>query len=158
MRAAGKKTSVNSKCPRKLWPFRAATRAGQNAISTQTAIARIVQIHHPFAATTIYVNSLSWYEELPAGSARSGAAEDDGSSLAGHRDAKPFLRRDQVVGVLGVLPEVDPRPVDRAGEDAPLAGVVVAHGGGSVHSNVASLVPREDQGQGCLKASRARLV
>jgi len=29
----------------KLWPFRAATRAGQNAIAIQTTIARIVQSH-----------------------------------------------------------------------------------------------------------------
>src|SRR3954454_7890778 len=33
---------------------------------------------------------------------------------ARHRDAEPFLRRDQVVGVLRVLAEIDLHPVDGA--------------------------------------------
>src|SRR5213596_4184265 len=36
--------------------------------------------------------------------------------LPRHRDAQALLRADQVVGVLGVLPEVDLHPVHRAGE------------------------------------------
>src|SRR5262249_30626147 len=47
--------------------------------------------------------------------------------LARHRDPQPLLRGDQVVGVLGVLAEVDLDPVDRAREPAGRARVVVAH-------------------------------
>ena len=35
MRAAGKKTKLKMKYPMKLWPFRLAIRAGQNAIAIQ---------------------------------------------------------------------------------------------------------------------------
>jgi hypothetical protein len=50
-RAAGKKIRLNMKYPMKLWPFRAATLAGQNAIAIQTMRARIDQSHHPLAAS-----------------------------------------------------------------------------------------------------------
>jgi hypothetical protein len=36
MIAAGKKNRLKIKYPMKLWPFRPATRAGQNAIAIQT--------------------------------------------------------------------------------------------------------------------------
>jgi hypothetical protein len=41
IRAAGKNTRLNRKKPIKLWPFRAATLAGQNAMATQMMVARI---------------------------------------------------------------------------------------------------------------------
>ena len=42
--------------------------------------------------------------------------------------AEPFLRGDEVVGVLGVVSEVDLYPVHSAGENAAVAAVVVADG------------------------------
>src|SRR4029079_15593548 len=65
-------------------------------------------------------------------------------SLARDRNLEALLRRDQVVGILGVLAEVDLRPVDGAGEDAALGVVVVADGRRSVASDVGGLVARED--------------
>jgi len=41
--------------------------------------------------------------------------------LARHDDAEPFLGGDEVVGVIGVLAEVDLHPGDSAGEDAAFA-------------------------------------
>src|ERR1700675_3695955 len=87
-----------------------------------------------------------------AGEGRSGAVtvpadfSPDGAFSLGcpllprHRDAQALLGGDQVVGVLGVLAEVDLDPVDRAGEDAALAVVVVADGGCGVASDVGGLV------------------
>ena len=51
MRAAGKNTKLKMKKRKKLWPFRAATLAGQNAIAIQMTRARIDQSHHPLAAS-----------------------------------------------------------------------------------------------------------
>ena len=48
--------------------------------------------------------------------------------LARHDDAEPFLGGDEVVGVIGVLAEVDLYPVDSAGKAAAFAVVVVADG------------------------------
>ena len=48
------------------------------------------------------------------------------SLLAGHGDAESLLGGDEVVGVSGVLAEIDLHPVDRAGEHAALTVVVVA--------------------------------
>src|SRR4029450_8840998 len=62
------------------------------------------------------------------------------SLLARHRDAQALFGRDQVVGVLSVLAEVDLHPVDRAGEDAALALVIVADRGGGIASDVRGLV------------------
>jgi hypothetical protein len=43
MIAAGKKNRLKMKYPMKLWPFRPATRAGQNAITIQTIATKIHQ-------------------------------------------------------------------------------------------------------------------
>ncbi len=51
MRAAGKNTKLKMKKRKKLWPFRAATLAGQNAMAIQMTRARIDQSHHPLAAS-----------------------------------------------------------------------------------------------------------
>src|SRR5512133_654069 len=48
--------------------------------------------------------------------------------LPRHGDAQALLGRDQVVGVLGVLPKIDLHPVDLSREDAAFALVVVADG------------------------------
>src|SRR4029450_734495 len=80
------------------------------------------------------------------------------SLLACHRDAQALLGRDQVVGVLGVLAEVDLHPVDGAGEDAALAVVVVADGGTGVGSGAGALAPREAQRHGSLDAAFTHLV
>src|SRR5215210_6749942 len=69
--------------------------------------------------------------------------------LAGHRDAESLLGCDEVVGVLCVLAEVDLHPVDRAGEDAALALVVIADRGRGVSSDVGGLVCGEEQRHGC---------
>src|SRR5207244_13159025 len=48
MIAAGKKNRLKMKYPMKLWPLRPATRAGQNAITTQT---KAHKIHHKTGMT-----------------------------------------------------------------------------------------------------------
>src|SRR5437763_9237171 len=80
------------------------------------------------------------------------------SLLSRHRDAQALLGRDQVVGVFCVLADIDLRPVDRAGEDAALAVVVIADRGRGVSSDVGGLVRREDQWHGCLDATLTGLV
>src|SRR4051794_17311063 len=80
------------------------------------------------------------------------------SLLTRHRDAQAFLGGDQVVGVLCVLAEIDLHPVDRAGEDAALAVVVVADRGCGVSSDVGGLVRGEDQRHGCLDAALTSLA
>ena len=56
MIAAGKKNRLKMKYPTKLWPFRPATRAGQNAIAIQTTASTIHQMfdmtYSPKSATT----------------------------------------------------------------------------------------------------------
>jgi hypothetical protein len=44
MSAAGKKNRLKMKYPMKLWPFRPATRTGQNAIAIQMTANRIHQM------------------------------------------------------------------------------------------------------------------
>src|SRR6476661_9563590 len=78
--------------------------------------------------------------------------------LARHRDAQALLGCDQVVGVFCVLAEIDLHPVDRAGEDAALAFVVVADRGRGVSSDVGGLVRGEDQRHGCLDAAFTGLL
>src|SRR6186713_2379979 len=80
------------------------------------------------------------------------------SLLAGHCDPESLLGCDEVVGVLCVLPEVDLHPVDRAGEDAALAVVVIADRGSGVPSDVGGLVCGEDQRHGCVDAAFTGLV
>src|SRR3954468_1840112 len=80
------------------------------------------------------------------------------SLLARHRDAQALLGHDQVVGVFCVLAEIDLHPVDRAGEDAALAVVVVADRGRGVSSDVRGLVRGEDQRHGRIDASLTGLV
>jgi hypothetical protein len=48
---------LKRKYRKKLWPFRAATRAGQNAMAIQTTMKRIDQSQTPFAARSIIVVS-----------------------------------------------------------------------------------------------------
>src|SRR6185312_6160445 len=124
-----------------LWPFRAATRAGQNAIAIQTRIARVVQIQTPFDARTISFTSGcgAW------------------GSLPRHRDAQALVGRDQVVGVLGVFAEVDLNPFDAAVEGVVARPVVVAHRRRVVRADVGRLVAGEDHGHGSLDAAFARL-
>src|SRR3954451_9018239 len=61
-------------------------------------------------------------------------------SLSGHCDPESLIGRDQVVGVVRVFAEVDLDPVDRAGEDAAFALVVVADRGRGVLSDVGGLI------------------
>jgi hypothetical protein len=62
MRAAGKKNRLKMKYPMKLWPFRPATRAGQNAIAIQMRTIKIVQRkikkHAPLSVRRERSNSL----------------------------------------------------------------------------------------------------
>ncbi len=64
--------------------------------------------------------------------------------LPRHRDAEAFVGVDVVVGVLGVLAQVDLHPVDRAAEPAGVSGVVGADRGAGLPSDVRGLVGGED--------------
>src|SRR3954447_3071083 len=78
--------------------------------------------------------------------------------LAAHCDAQAFLGRDEVIGVVCVVAEVDLHPVDRTGEDAAFACVVVAHRGSAISSDICGLICGEDQRHGCLDAAFTGLV
>ena len=64
--------------------------------------------------------------------------------LACHREAQAFLRRDEVVGVLGIGPEVDLDPADGARECAVGEAVVVADRCAPVGADVGRLVCGEE--------------
>ena len=60
--------------------------------------------------------------------------------LACHRDAEAFVGVDVVVGILGVLAQIDSHPVDLAVEPAGVGGVVGADGGARFIADVRRLV------------------
>src|SRR6266566_9837575 len=66
MIAAGKKNRLKTKYPMKLWPFRPATRAGQNAIAIQMTANKIHQ-RADIAASSLSVHTERSYL-LPDGS------------------------------------------------------------------------------------------
>ena len=62
MIAAGKKNKLKMKYPMKLWPFRPATRAGQNAIAIQMAANKIHQMTDMVVSPFAFVqNALACY-------------------------------------------------------------------------------------------------
>jgi hypothetical protein len=70
--AAGKKTRLSRKNPMKLWPFRAATRAGQNAIATQMKTIRNHRIQDMSALLDIDALRAAAVHRVPAERARRG--------------------------------------------------------------------------------------
>jgi hypothetical protein len=62
---------------------------------------------------------------------------------------------DVMVGVLGVVTEIDSHPVDHAVERAGVSGVIRADGGVSLAADVGGLVGREDEAMGLIDAAAA---
>ena len=63
--------------------------------------------------------------------------------LPGHGHVQPLLGTDEVI--VGILTQVDPHPVDRAGEHAGLQGIIVRHRCPGISPHVDRLVSREDE-------------
>src|SRR6478609_7593463 len=78
--------------------------------------------------------------------------------LTRHRDPVALLRRDQVVGVLGVLAEVDLDPLDLPAERELVHREVVADRGAAVRAEVGGLVAREEHGYGRIDPALAHLA
>ena len=57
MSAAGKKNTLKMKYPMKLWPFRPATRAGQNAIAIQMTAQKIHKMQHDVSSLAFVPNT-----------------------------------------------------------------------------------------------------
>src|SRR3954447_22625524 len=75
--------------------------------------------------------------------------------LPRHRYPEAYVGLDVVVGVRGVVPEIDSYPVDLAVEGAGVGGVIRADGGACLAADVGRLVGREDEALGLVDAAAA---
>src|SRR5215831_20403624 len=105
MIAAGKKNRLKMKYPMKLWPFRPATRAGQNAIAIQMTANKI---HQRTDIAASFPRSCERSHGLPDGSADNDGAGPGccahhpgitlGGVICGGGDASPVGRGAEVAG------------------------------------------------------------
>src|ERR1700722_13943516 len=87
-----------------------------------------------------------------------GRKPDAKTLLPRHRNPEAFVGFDVVVGVFGVLSEIDSDPVDFAVESAAVGGVVGADGGAGFVADVGGFVGGEDEALGLVNAPFADVL
>jgi len=112
MSAAGKKNRLKMKYPMKLWPFRPATRAGQNAIAIQITARTMSQmtgmmyppdISHTTAASAPNIASMPVTDTLNAAKAWQWGGRDE-RPVMGRKLRRPWASHQPETGQSETLP------------------------------------------------------